>query len=71
MLAELLRRTTAAEELLEQLHRSLVAADPQTTLSIVESVQAHVATLSTEITEQMNRTSDLIAVVVQERAATS
>lgn len=71
VLTELLRRTTATEELLEQLHGALTAADPQTTLGIVEAVQAHVATLTIEITEQMNRTSDLLVVIAQERAATA
>lgn len=60
-ITELMRRSTAVEHLLEQLHREVAAAAPQATLGIVESVRDHVATLSIELAEQMNRTSALLA----------
>lgn len=60
-LAGLLRRTTAVEQLVEQLHESLGAADPQATFDIVTSVQRHVSALSVQLTEQLNMSSDLLA----------
>lgn len=60
-LTELMRRTTAIEHLVEELHREVTAAAPQATLGVVESVRDHVASLSVELTEQMNRTSALLS----------
>ncbi len=60
-LTGLLRRTTALEQLVEQLHASIQAADPQATMDVVSSVQRHVSALSVQMTEQLNRSSDLIA----------
>ena len=60
-LTGLLRRTAALEQLAEQLHMSLEAADPQATMDVVKSVQRHVSALSIQLTEQLNRSSDLLA----------
>lgn len=59
-ITELMRRTSAVEQLIEQLHRDLTSAAPQETLAIVEAVRDDVATLSIELTEQMNRTTALL-----------
>lgn len=60
-LTELMRRTTAIEHLVEELHREVTSAAPQATLGVVEAVRDHVASLSVELTDQMNRTSELLA----------
>ncbi len=60
-LTGLLRRTTALEHLVEQLHSTLQAADPQAALDIVESVQRNVGALSVQVAEQLNRTSEALA----------
>lgn len=60
-ITELMRRATAIEHLVDQLHHDVSAAAPQATLAIVEAVRDHVATLSIDLTEQLNRTSDLLA----------
>jgi predicted nucleic acid-binding Zn-ribbon protein len=60
-LVELQRRATAAEVLLEQVQQQLRSADPQATMAIVAAVQQQVTSIGTEVTEQLNRTSDVLA----------
>jgi len=59
-ITETMRRVTALEQQVEQLHATLAGADPEATLDIVTGVRDEVARLSIELTEQMNRTSELL-----------
>jgi hypothetical protein len=61
MIAETIRRVGALEQQIEQLHATLQGADPEMTLAIVTAVRDDVARLGTELTEQMNRTSAVLA----------
>ncbi|CAN5693738.1 hypothetical protein BH10ACT3_BH10ACT3_23910 [soil metagenome] len=60
-ISESLRRLAALEQQVESLHAAVTGADPQMTLEIVSSVRDEVARLSIEMTEQLNRTSDVLA----------
>lgn len=59
-IVELGRRVAALEQQVESLHATLTSTDPQITLEIVTAVRSQVVELSTGLTEQMNRTSDLL-----------
>jgi hypothetical protein len=60
MIAESTRRLAALAQQVEGLHATLTGADPQMTLEIVSTVRDEVARLTIELTEQMNRTSELL-----------
>lgn len=55
------QRLGTLEHQLEQLRGSIDAVDPQLTYDIACTVQDQMEQLGTELTEQMNRTSDLLA----------
>lgn len=57
LIQEISRRCGVLEKQTEQLHIALSKADPYRTLAIVSAVRDNVAKLTTEITEQMNQTS--------------
>lgn len=61
IITETIRRVAALEQQVEQLHATLTGADPEATLDIVTTVRDEVARLGVEVTEQMNRTSELLA----------
>ena len=61
LLNELNQRTVALTHQVEHLNAVLEQADPQTTLEIVLAVRESVKELSIALTEQANRTSELLA----------
>ncbi len=65
LIQELSRRCGVLENQAEQLHLALSKADPYRTLAIASAVRDDVATLTAELTEQMNRTSATLQSLVE------
>lgn len=62
-LSEVKSRVDAMAHQLEHLHARMEQADPQATLDIATGVRDSVRDLTVELTEQANRTSELLAEV--------
>ena len=62
-LSETTVRVDALSQQVESLHARMEQADPQATLDIATGVRDSVRELSVELTEQANRTSDVLAQV--------